>query len=125
VLAVPFFLLLAPPGEAIQIIIIISLATSLMVMPGLMGSVEPGLLRRLTIGSFVALPIGLVVFSHADRVVVGLVAGATVTGFAAVLAWCRHHEVAARVAIRPRHDLAVGAVAGSPPRWSAWPARRR
>src|ERR1700723_406474 len=78
VLAVPFFLLLAPPGEAIQIIIIISLATSLMVMPGLYRSVESGLLKRLVVGSVVALPAGLVIASHADPRVVGGAAGATV-----------------------------------------------
>ena len=60
VLAVPFFLLLAPPGEAIQIIIIISLATSLFVMPRLYRFVDLGLLCRLTLGSLAALPLGLV-----------------------------------------------------------------
>jgi len=112
VLAVPFFLLLAPPGEAIQIIVIISLATSLMVMPGLLNSVEPRLLQRLTIGSLVALPIGLLAFAHANTMMVGVVAGATVTVFAAVLAWCRYQSVAAWFAIRPSGDLAVGGIAG-------------
>jgi uncharacterized protein len=112
VLAVPFFLLLAPPGEAIQIVIVISLATSVMVIPGLYRSVEPGLLRRLVIGSLIALPAGLVVFSHADPLIVSVAAGATVTIFAAVLAWHRYRDLSAWVAIRPRHDLAAGAVAG-------------
>jgi uncharacterized membrane protein YfcA len=112
VLAVPFFLLLAPSGEAIRIIIIISLATSVMVVPGLYRSVELGLLRRLIVGSLIALPVGLVAFSHADPLIVDLVAGATVTIFAAVLAWHRYHDLSALVAIRPRHDLVAGAVAG-------------
>jgi uncharacterized protein len=112
VLAVPFFLLLAPPGAAIQIIIIISLATSLMVMPGLMRSVDPGLLRRLSLGSLVALPAGLLLFSHADGTLVGLAAGITVTAFAAVLTWSRRRQLSAWVAIRPGNDLAAGGIAG-------------
>jgi uncharacterized membrane protein YfcA len=112
VLAVPFFLLLAPPGEAIQVIIIISLAVSLMVMPGIYRSVEPGSLRRLAIGSLIALPLGLIVFSRADPLIVSVVAGATVSAFAGVLAWHRYRELSPCVAIRPNHDLAAGAVAG-------------
>src|SRR5665213_3234564 len=74
VLAVPFFLLLAPAGEAIPLIIVISLATSLLVMPGLYRSIEPGLLRRLTIGSLIALPLGLVASSQANPVIVSIAA---------------------------------------------------
>jgi len=112
VLAVPFFLLLAPPGEAIQIIVIISLATSVMIAPGLRRSVEPAMLVRLIVGSLLVLPLGLVAAARADPPVVGLVAGATVTGFAAILAWQRWRGLAVGVAIRPRNDLVAGAVAG-------------
>jgi len=112
VLAVPFFLLLAPAGEAIPLIVVISLATSLLVMPGLYRSVEPGLLRRLTIGSLIALPLGLVASSQANPVIVSIAAGAIVTLFAAMLAWYRSHGLPAGVAMRPAHDLAAGAVAG-------------
>src|ERR1700685_3453759 len=79
VLAVPFFLLLAPAGEAIPLIIVISLATSLLVMTSLYRSVDPGLLRRLTIGSLIALPLGLVASSHADPLIVSMAAGTIVT----------------------------------------------
>lgn len=112
VLAVPFFLLLAPPGEAIPIIIVISLATSLMVAPGLRRSIEPALLARLVAGSLIVLPLGLAALAHADPPLVGAAAGATVTVFAAILAWTRYRGRAACVALRPRHDLAAGAVAG-------------
>ncbi len=112
VLAVPFFLLLAPPDEAIPLIIVISLGTSLFVLPGLYRSVERRMLSRLTVGSLVALPVGLVAFSHADRVTVGAVAGTTVTLFAAILAWHRFRALPAAVAPRPSHDLAAGAIAG-------------
>src|ERR1700733_11675770 len=70
VLAVPFFLLLAPPGEAIRVIVVISLSTSVFVLPGLYRAVDPALLRRLAIGSIVALPIGLAAASHADALLV-------------------------------------------------------
>src|SRR5215472_7478980 len=112
VLAVPFFLLLAPPGEAIPIIIIISFAVSLFVMPRLYRWVEIGLLWRLTLGSLVALPLGLAAYAHADRFVVGLVAGAIVTGFAILLSWYRYGRPTMRLERRPGRDLAVGAVAG-------------
>jgi uncharacterized membrane protein YfcA len=112
VLAVPFFLVLAPPGEAIQLIVIISLATTLLVIPGLYRSAEPGLLLRLTIGSLVGLPIGLVALSHADRAIVAAVAGATITIFAAILAWSRWRELPAYLTMRPSRDLTAGAIAG-------------
>jgi uncharacterized membrane protein YfcA len=112
VLAVPFFLLLAPPGDAIPTIIIISLAVSLFVMPGLYRSVDPGLLRRLTIGSVAALPIGLVAFAYANPTVVGAAAGTIVTGFAIVLALSRYRGIAHFIATGPRRDLTAGAVAG-------------
>jgi uncharacterized membrane protein YfcA len=112
VLAVPFFLVFAPPGEAIPLIVVISLATSLFVLPGLYRSVDPAMLGRLTIASLVALPLGLVLAARADRATVGAVAGATVTGFAAMLAWYRFRGLPAQIALRPRHDLAAGAAAG-------------
>jgi uncharacterized protein len=112
VLAVPFFLLLAPPDVAILSIIVISLATSALVMPGLYRSVEPGLLRRLTIGGVIGLPIGLVAFSHVRPLIVSAVAGAMITIFAAMLALDRARELPARIAMRPGRDLAAGTVAG-------------
>jgi len=112
VLAVPFFLVFAPPGEAITLIIVISVATSLFVLPGLYRSVDSAMLGRLTIASLVALPLGLVLSSHADRATVGAVAGVTVTGFAAILAWHRFRGLPAQIALRPRHDLAAGVAAG-------------
>jgi uncharacterized protein len=112
VLAVPFFLLLAPPGEAIPTIIVISLAVSLFVMPGLYRSIDRGLLWRLLLGSVVALPCGLAAAAHANRVIVGVLAGGIVTGFAAILAWHRSRGPSSVIVLRPSWDLAVGGVAG-------------
>ncbi|MGA8402526.1 MAG: sulfite exporter TauE/SafE family protein [Stellaceae bacterium] len=112
VLAVPFFLILAPPGEAVPIIVMISFAVSIFVMPRLYRWVDFGLLRRVTIGSLIALPLGLFAAAHSDRVVVGAVAGTIVTGFALMLSWLRWHGQARALALRPSRDLAAGAVAG-------------
>src|SRR5579872_1579419 len=79
VLAVPFFLLLSPPAETVPTIVIISLAVSLFVMPGLYRSADRDLLRRLTVGSLLALPLGIVAFDHANPTIVGAIAGAIVT----------------------------------------------
>jgi uncharacterized membrane protein YfcA len=112
VLAVPFFLLLAPPGEAIQVIVIISLSTTVFVLPGLYRSADPGLLRRLTIGSIVMRPVGLVAAAHANSLFVGFAAGTVVLGFAVLLAWYRYRNLPACLTPRPRNDFAAGGVAG-------------
>jgi uncharacterized protein len=112
VLAVPFFLLLAPPGEAITLIVVISVAASLLVMPGLYRAVDVGLLRRLTVSALTALPLGLLARTHSNALIVSVAAGAVVTLFAAALAWQRSHAAKASVTRRPRHDLAAGAIAG-------------
>ncbi|HXC28651.1 MAG TPA: sulfite exporter TauE/SafE family protein [Stellaceae bacterium] len=112
VLAVPFFLMLAPPGEAIQIIIIISFAVSMFVAPRLYRWVDIGLWRRVTIGSLIALPLGLLAAGHVNRAVVGAIAGTIVTGFALMLSWYRWSGQARTLALRPRHDIAAGVVAG-------------
>jgi uncharacterized membrane protein YfcA len=113
VLAVPFFLILAPPDEAIRIILVLSLAMSAVVVPGVRKSVEPRLLTRLTIGSFVGLPLGLLAFAYADPLAVRVAAGALVTIFALVLAeshWTGRHAI---LALNPLADLAAGTVAGA------------
>ena len=113
VLAVPFFLLLAPPDEAIRIILVLSLAMSAIVVPGVRRSVEPRLLTRLTIGSLAGLPLGLAAFAYANPLVVHIAAGAIIVVFAAMLAenrWRGRHAV---IGLRPAGDLAAGAVAGA------------
>src|SRR4029077_20690994 len=101
VLAVPFFLLFAPPDEAIHTIIVISFAVSVFVMPRLYRWVDRGLLCRLAIRGLAALPLGLLAFAHANRVVVGTLAGTIVTGFAVMLSWFRYRRGATRLALRP------------------------
>ncbi|HML10207.1 MAG TPA: sulfite exporter TauE/SafE family protein [Stellaceae bacterium] len=112
VLAVPFFLILAPPGEAVPIVIVISLAVSLFVMPRLYRWVDVGLLRRVTLGGLAALPLGLLAFAHSDQIIAGAIAGTIVTSFALMLTWHRWRGHTRTLVLSPRRDFAVGAVAG-------------
>jgi uncharacterized membrane protein YfcA len=113
VLAVPFFLLFAPPGEAIQVTIILSLAISLTVLPGLRHGIERPLLLRLTIGSLAGLPLGLAAFAYAEPLIVRAVAGAVITAFAAAQAYNRYHQCPPSLAMHPVGDLVAGAAAGA------------
>ena len=112
VIAVPFFLLLLPADRAIQLVIILSLAVSLMMIPRLRDAIDRGLLWRLTIGSALGLPIGLFAFGYCDPLIVRLAAGALIALFAAMLGWNRYRRQAPSVAMRPGFDLGAGAVAG-------------
>jgi uncharacterized membrane protein YfcA len=112
VLAVPFFLLLAPAGEAIQINIIVTLALSAVVVPGVRREIDPKLLTRLTLGGLIGLAPGLVAALHADPMIVRTTAGATVAVFAAALAVNRYRRRPPRLMMTPGRDIAAGAVAG-------------
>jgi uncharacterized membrane protein YfcA len=114
VLAVPLFLLFVDPVRAIQLVIIISTALSLVVLPGLRRAISPGLLLRLALGGFAGLPLGLVAFRHADPVLVRCVAGTTILIFAVLMAVLRRRQGRhwALVAMNPRRDLAAGVISG-------------
>jgi len=119
VLAAPLFLLFLDPARAIQLVIIISTALSIVVVPGLLRAIAPWLLLRLALGSLVGLPLGLVAFRHADPILVRAAAGTTIFGFAVLMAVSRRragqpgqrkHRMA--FAMSPGGDLAAGAVSG-------------
>jgi uncharacterized membrane protein YfcA len=112
VIAVPFFLLFLPADRAIQLVIILSLAVSLMMIPRLRDAIDPPLLLRLTVGSIIGLPIGLLAFGYCDPLIVRLAAGALIALFAAMLGWNRYRRRATRVAMRSSFDLGAGAIAG-------------
>jgi len=112
VLAVPFFLLFTPPGETVQIILVLSLAMSAVVVPGVRREIEPALLTRLTLGSFLGLPLGLLGFAYSNPAIVRAAVGAVIVAFAAMLAENRLRGRHAVIALRPAGDLAAGAVAG-------------
>jgi uncharacterized membrane protein YfcA len=114
VLATPLLLLFVEPAEAVQLVIIVTTALSLVVVPGLWRAVAPGLLLRLTLGSLAGLPLGLIAFHHTDPILVRGAVGAIILVFAALLAVSRTrgHRHRAPLVMRPGRDLAAGAVSG-------------
>jgi uncharacterized membrane protein YfcA len=119
VLAAPLFLLFLDPARAIQLVIIISTAASIVVLRGLLPAIAPWLLLRLALGSLAGLPLGLVAFRYADPILVRAAAGAMIFGFAILMAVSRRrsgqpgegkHWTA--FAMSPGLDLAAGAVSG-------------
>jgi uncharacterized protein len=113
VLAAPFFLLFAPPAQAIQITVILALAVSLWVLPRLYRGIERPLLWRLALGSVIGLPFGIVAFTHADPLVVRGAAGALITVFAAVQGYNHYHRRPPSLVMHPIGDLVAGAAAGA------------
>ena len=115
VLAAPLFLLFVDPPQAIQLVIIISAALSLVALPGLWRAIVPRLLLRLVLGSLAGLPLGLIAFRHANPVLVRALVGAIILGFAVLLEWRRRHHAggaAGPFGIRPSLEATAGAVAG-------------
>jgi uncharacterized membrane protein YfcA len=114
VLATPLFLLFVEPARAIQLVIIVTAALSIVVLPGLHRAVAPRLLLRLTLGSLAGLPLGLIAFRYADPRLVRAVVGAVIVAFAALLALSRHRlRRQPPFGARPVLDLAAGAVSGA------------
>jgi uncharacterized membrane protein YfcA len=114
ILAAPLFLLFVDPARAIQLVIIVSTALSLVVLPGLRRAIAPGLLLRLALGNLAGLPLGLIAFSYADPVMVRAAVGATILVFAALIAVSRRHRGRhwAPLAMSPGRDVAAGAISG-------------
>ncbi|MBV9198582.1 MAG: TSUP family transporter, partial [Alphaproteobacteria bacterium] len=114
ILAVPLYLLLIEPRQAVQLAIILSTALSLAVVPGLRRTVSLPLLLRLSLGSLLGLPLGLFSFRYADQLVVRLGVGATILTFAVLLAVFRSRgdRIWTPFGQTPNRDLAAGAVAG-------------
>jgi uncharacterized membrane protein YfcA len=114
VIAVPLYLLLLDPREAVQVAIILSTGLALTVIPGLRQNIAAGLLLRLAIGSVAGLPIGLLSFRRLDPLLVRLGIGATILAFAAVVARSRRRPGEPRAAFRRTRgrDVFAGILAG-------------
>jgi len=119
VLAAPLFLLFLDPARAIQLVIIISTAASIVVLRGLLPAIAPWLLLRLALGSLAGLPLGLVAFRYADPILVRAAAGAMIFGFAILMAVSRRRSGQpgeskhwAAFAMSPGLDLTAGAISG-------------
>jgi uncharacterized membrane protein YfcA len=78
VLAAPLFLLFVDPQRAIQLVIIISTALSLLALPGLRRAIAPWLLLRLGLGSLAGLPLGLIACRQADPLLVRTLLGGVI-----------------------------------------------
>jgi uncharacterized protein len=113
VLAAPFFLLLVPPAVAIQVTIILALAISIWVLPGVRHSIEWPLLLRLSVGGIIGLPLGLAGFAYAEPIAIRAVAGAVIAAFAGAQAYSRYHQRPPSLAMHPVGDFAAGAAAGA------------
>ena len=112
VLAVPLFLLFAEPGPAVQLVVIVTLALSAVVLPGMGREVDGPLLLRLCLGGLVGLPLGLIGFGYADPVAVRAVIGVTILAFAGTIVAMRWRRRIFAMAMRPGRDLAAGVVSG-------------
>jgi uncharacterized membrane protein YfcA len=112
VLAVPLFLLFAEPGPAVQLVVIVTLALSAVVLPGMRDAVDGPLLLRLGLGGLAGLPLGLAAFGYADPVIVRAVIGVTILAFASAIIASRLRRRPSALAMRPSRDLVVGAVSG-------------
>src|SRR5947207_3032852 len=107
VLAVPLFLLFVEPAPAVQLVVIVTLALSAVVLPGMRDAVDRPLLLRLGIGAAIGLPLGLILFGYADPVVVRAVIGVTILLFAGVITAVRWRRPLLVLAMRPGRDLAL------------------
>jgi uncharacterized membrane protein YfcA len=113
VLAVPLFLLFTEPAQAVQLVIIVTLALSAVVLPGMHNSVDRPLLVRLAVGCLFGLPLGTAVFGYADPLLVRAAAGILILVFAAVLAVSRLRRRPRLMATHPGGDLATGVISGA------------
>ena len=112
ILAAPLFLPFVGPSQAVQLVIILTTALTVVVLRGLGDAIARGLLLRLLLGSLVGLPFGLIAFRWADPALVRGVIGSTVLVFAAALALSRRRRAAPLLMLTPARDLAAGAVSG-------------
>lgn len=112
VMAVPLFLLFIEPDRAIQIVILITLALSLVVLPGLHDEIDRTLLWRFSFGALAGLPLGLAVFGYADPVIVRAVIGVVILAFVAMLMVNRWQQRSKLLALRRGRDIGAGVVSG-------------
>jgi uncharacterized protein len=112
ILAAPLFLLFAPPIFAIQLTVVLTLAMSLTVLPGIWRDVEFGLLLRLALGGAVGVPLGLAAFAYADPLTVRIMVGVTTTLVTVLLIISRYRQGAAMLRLGPGRDIAAGALGG-------------
>ncbi len=115
-LVVPPYLLLLESVAAIQLVIIVSLAMSLLLLPALLRQVPWPVMRRLALGSLLGFPLGLYAYLQADLQVIKLVVGLVVTALAFRLLRQQRRPAghpAAEAGERPGRDYGVGLLSGA------------
>lgn len=80
-LAVSFFLLIIQSGDAVQLLIVLNLAISLLLIGKLWRTVDRALWIRLVAGAFLGFPLGLIAFQNADVDQLKLMVAATVLAY--------------------------------------------
>jgi len=85
-LAAPIYLTAMGSSAAIQVLVVVHLAQSLMLVPGLWKDAPRRLLKPLVLASLLGFPIGLGVFLLLDLTTLKLTVGAAMIGFAVLLA---------------------------------------
>lgn len=111
VLAAPLFLFFLDPASAVQLVLILTGALSLFVLPAVWRATDRGLLLRLVLGSLAGVPLGLLAFRRADPVAIRIAVGIAILVSAAGFALGRARG-GGRFARNRALDLAAGAVSG-------------
>ncbi len=94
IIALPLLLGVMGSLDAVGLTIILNLLVSLVLVPGLWRQAPKAPLARLTVGSMLGFPIGLVIFLHASIDAVRLAVGLIILFFAAWLVLSRTRTVA-------------------------------
>ena len=115
-LVIAFYLAILDSIVAVQLTIVVSLAISLILVPGIRQWIAGRLLGRLLAGSLLGLPIGMSLYRTADIDVMKFTVAVLILGMAARLLFARAPvgeglEVE-DLRMRPVVDVAVGAVGG-------------
>ena len=126
IIALPMLLGVMGSLDAVGLTIVLNLLVSLVLLPGLWPQAPRGPLTRLSVGSLVGFPIGLVIFLHASLEWVRLAVGLIILLFAGWLALSHRRASAAGLEargveaqgaeIRPDRiwtEVAVGLVSGA------------
>lgn len=115
-LVIAFYLAILDSVAAVQLTIVISLAISLVLVPGLRRQIATRLLGRLLAGSLVGLPIGMSLYLVASLEVMKLVVALFILALAGRLLFARERQdegaAVEDIRLRPVLDVAVGAVGG-------------
>jgi uncharacterized membrane protein YfcA len=112
-LAAPLFLFFLDPASAIQLVLVLTAALSIFVLPGVWRATDRGLLWRLVLGSLAGLPFGLLAFRWADPIVLRVAVVAVILGIAALLASLPRRRGSTLFVTNRGLDCAAGAVSGA------------